>query len=316
MAETKGEGKLPLAGQVIYFLVLSGGAFRGAVQYWVIAHLLKLFRYKAIYGVSVGSINGAMAAMDKMTLLLDFWNSIDGKSGYLAFRWLYWLGKPTGMVWLLKKLGVRVVAGIYSMAPLKKKLEQYVVIDEFETPFVAGVVDGNTGIYYNMDTRNLRLNRNIVSSILASACMVPYMEPPLLDIEGHKGLEVGFDGGFRNIFPIPIDEVLWLRKQGARVILHAIGCTPLKRLDRIPTGEVISNEIKMGLRGIEIMEAEIYDTDILKMRELVGPEGEVHLWLPSYNTGESFDASKETIQKRLAEGQAMVKAGPVILKGL
>ena len=100
-----------------HFLILSGGAFRGAFQYWVIVHLLGLYTFRLIAGVSVGSINGIMTAMGKMKELLEFWDAVDGISGFLKLRILWVIGYLTGIVGLLERFGVRIVGGLYSMSP-------------------------------------------------------------------------------------------------------------------------------------------------------------------------------------------------------
>jgi hypothetical protein len=303
-------GKPSKEAEVVYFLVLSGGAFRGAFQYWVIIHLLKQVTYQAIYGVSVGSVNGIMAAMDKLDLLFDFWDKMDGLSEYLRLRPFYVIGWVFGIVWLLKKLGVRIIGGLYSMAPLGKKLTDEVDLAAIKTPFVAGVVAANSGEYHEMDTRRMKRNQRAVKAVLASSCMAPIMQPPLVHLEQdeNKEPEVGFDGGYR-----------------------------LERIHRVSSRDM-DDPMEMGLRAIELFEAEVYDGDILQMREAVGGDGEVHLWVPQPLTdkeallekeeltgsdltpieipGTSFDASRNTIQGRLRESKRMVERGPFIYTGL
>jgi predicted acylesterase/phospholipase RssA len=332
----------PRAEDTAYFLICSGGAFRGAYQYWVIVHLLPLYTYRLIAGVSVGSINGIMAAMQKMTELLAFWDSVDGISGFLRLRWFWAICYLLGLVKVAKWLGFTVIGGLYSMEPLKKKLQEYVKLKDVKTPFVAGVVAANSGNYYNLDTRVMKRDHRGVMAVLTSSCMAPFMQPPLIHLEGEPEdeavePEIGFDGGYRNIFPIPWEEIAKARAEGKKIVIHAIGCTPLERIHRV-SSKKIDGPLEMGLRAIEIFEAEIYDGDILQMREAVGETGEVHLWIPQPLTdeeaeaevtelegsnltpieipGDSFDASRNTIQGRLRESKRMVKRGPTIYSGL
>lgn len=298
-----------------YFLVLAGGGWRGGVQYWVIRHLVDNFDYAAIYGVSVGSVNGVMAAMGKMEELLEFWQAIDGLKGFLRTRWLYAIGWVLGIVNLLKKLGVRIIGGFYSMEPLKEKLTDYVHLEELKTPFVAGVISFNSGKYYNLDSRDVEKDHRLVNTILGSACMAPYMQPPLMQLERGGERELAWDGGGKNIFPIPFEEIAAARAEGKKVVIHAVGCTPMDRVEQVSSRDV-DDPLEMSLRAVEIMLDEIFDGDFTQMREAVGPEGEVLYWLPSFDTGATFDADKATIQARLAEGQAMWDRGPKRLKGL
>lgn len=74
-----------------YALVLSGGGFLGAFQVgalnylnenWkAITGLTGKMRFDVIAGISVGSINGAMVAMDKLDLLNELWVDKIGKNG-------------------------------------------------------------------------------------------------------------------------------------------------------------------------------------------------------------------------------------------
>ncbi len=70
-------------------LVLSGGAFRGAAQLPVIERLMQQHEYNYIYGVSVGAINGAMVAQEKVLELRRMWENIDSIGGFLKLKW-YW----------------------------------------------------------------------------------------------------------------------------------------------------------------------------------------------------------------------------------
>jgi predicted acylesterase/phospholipase RssA len=337
-----------------HFLILSGGAFRGAFQYWVIVHLLALYIFRIIAGVSVGSINGIMAAMDKMKELLEFWDAVDGIKGFLKFRLLWLIGYLTGIVGILEGLGFRIIGGLYSMSPLQEKLKGLVFLKDVKIPFVAGVVAANSGRYHNLDTRAMKTDHRARMAVTASSCMAPFMQPPLIHLEKEPGEEmaepeIGFDGGYRNIFPIPWKEIEAAKAEGKRIVIHAIGCTPLERIHRVQSKKV-DGPVEMGLRSIEIFEAEIYDGDILQMREAVGVDGELHLWVPhpldeaeakrrGFDTveeaeeaeiaelkplgltpieipGDSFDASKNTIQGRLRESKRMVERGPTIYSGL
>lgn len=301
-----------------YVLSLSGGAWRGAVQYWLMVHLLSVFQYALIAGVSVGSINGVMAAMGKQQELLKFWTSIDGLKGYLSFRWFYLICYALGIVALYEKLtGKPWMGGFYSMKGLHEKLKRDAHLSEIQTPFVAGVVSSNTGRYYNLDTRDMTDDARLQVACLTSSCMSPFMTPPLIQLEPDCELEAGFDGGGRNIFPVPHEAIEALRAQGKKVVVHAIGCMPRERIKEVSTIEV-SGLIELALRGLEILEAEVYEHDMVSdLRKAVGPEGEVWVWLPREHPGPSFDAKPETIRKRLEIGKEMVKTGPaLILTGL
>lgn len=299
-----------------HVLVLSGGSFRGALQYWPIRYLWKKYRFKSVHGVSVGSLNGVMASMDKLDELEEMWNSISGIRSFLTFRWVYLICWFFGLVALWEFITkTTITGGVYSMRGLRAKLKAHAKLSDIKVPFAAGAVSLNTGMYHTLSTKDMKRDDQLVAACLASSCMSPLMTPPRFypnpdDLRG----ELGLDGGARNIFPVPVDEILQLRARGYRVVVHAIGCTPRQRISPKPDRKV-NGLVELALRSIDVMEGEVFDTDILQLRSAVGPEGQVHLWLPAYDTGAAFDASAETIQKRLTEGRRMVARGPVVYDG-
>ena len=335
--ETQGSQLPPSAVETVYFLILSGGAFRGAFQYWVIVHLLVLHTYAAIYGVSVGSVNGIMAAMRKLDTLFEFWDQMTGTRDFLHFRLFYTLAWVLGIIELINWLGGKIVGGFFSLTPLVKKLKANVRLDEVQTPFVAGVVAANSGNYHNFDTRDMKDDQRAVDLVQASSCMVPIMQPPLLNLEEDAEPELGIDGGYRHIFPLPEAEAAKARAEGKRVVIHAIGCTPMERIHWAPSKNLFG-PLEMAVRGVDILEAEVYESDVLQLRKVAGEGGEVHLWVPHPLTeeeleeelrelagtgltpidipGSSFDASRNTIQGRLRESKRMVTRGPIIYPGL
>jgi hypothetical protein len=146
--------------------------------------------------------------------------------------------------------------------------------------------------------------------------MVPFMKPPLLELPTKRKVkEIGVDGGYWNIFPIPHEEIEAAKAEGKKVVLHAVGCTPLDRVKRVPRRKV-TGLISLTLRLIEIMEAAIYDGDILQLQAAAGPCGELHLWVPDIEPGSSFDGSSEQRNRRLAESKAMVERGPIVYTGI
>ena len=61
-----------------YGLVLAGGGSLGAYEIGCIKRLLELdFRFDIITGTSIGSINGAMLALNCFDQLLKIWNNIE-----------------------------------------------------------------------------------------------------------------------------------------------------------------------------------------------------------------------------------------------
>jgi len=259
-------------------LVLSGGGLRGAVQLAVIQYLFDKHEYDAIYGVSVGALNGVMVAQKEIDLLFELWNSIDDLSGFLSPRW-YW---PFN--------------GLYSMNPMRKKIETYVRLDNVQIPFAAGVVSLESGEYYNLHTKDMKGNKHLWDAIQSSSCIVPMMIPSKIRINGT--VHTGVDGGFRNIIPTP--------ESGIFEHLDIVVCTPLDRMRMSMEKKTLSNALNYATRGIEIMEDEVFDRDQMQLK-LANIGCGVTLYSPQQDPGPSFEVTKELIEFRIKLGEEAIK---------
>jgi predicted acylesterase/phospholipase RssA len=265
-------------------LILSGGAFRGAVQVPVIKYLKEHHDYDAVYGVSVGSLNGVMFAQDKMDELQELWDDVDNINGFLSLKW-YWPWQ-----------------GFYSMKPMRKKLERYVKLEDVKIPFTAGLVSFTDGEYYNLCTDYMKKNKELWDSIEASSCMAPIMVAPEIKIFGKK--HIGCDGGFRNIIPVP--------KGVCYDYLDVVTCTPLDRM-KMKDGKYDKKDIfNTFVRVLEIFEDETFDKDILELQQC--EHGEIRIFSPPENPGSSFDADRETIEYRFELGRKALE-NPVVFRG-
>lgn len=262
-------------------LVLSGGAFRGAVQLPVIEHLASQHKYDFVYGVSVGSLNGVMLAQGKLGKLRDMWENVDGLKDFLRMRW-WW---PFG--------------GLYSMQPLRSKIEKLVKLDHLQIPFAAGVVSLTDGGYYHVDSRYLKSDKDLWDGIHASSSISGIMVNPKILING--GVHVGADGGFRNIIPVP--------PPGEFAHIDVVTCTPL---DRIHNEIRLTNGIGTAMRGIEIMEDEIFQRDINEIKARSREDAVITIYSPQSDVGPSFEAHAERIKQRLKLGEEAIHY-PVVL---
>jgi len=265
-------------------LILSGGAFRGAIQVPVIEYLKERHEYDEVYGVSVGSINGAMFAQDQLVELRELWDSVDGVNGFLSHNW-YW---PFN--------------GWYSMKPLRKKLEKYTDLELMKVPFYAGIVSFTDGEYRNLSTENMKKNKELWDAIQASSCMAGIMIPEYLEIDGKEHL--GVDGGFRSIIPT-------MKDKGFDYI-DVVTCTPLDRM-LMKEGfkkNKIFNLFKYFRRSIEIFEDEIFDKDIMEISNFKNTE--IRVFSPSRYPGDSLAAKREDIEFRYELGKEAIK-NPLII---
>ncbi len=257
-------------------LILSGGAFRGAVQLPVIKYLLEKYEYDMIYGTSVGSVNGVLAAQGEFELLKEIWDNVSGKQDMLKLMW-YWPFR-----------------GLYSLAPMRALLEKHVSLDKIKIPFAAGVVSYTDGEYYNLDTRKMTEDKQLWDAVQASSCMAGIMVPEYMEINGETHL--GVDGGFRNIFPVP-DEA-------SEYCFDVVSCTPL---DRMAMKESKDSRwiLDLLVKAIEIFEDEIFDKDLAELKSKAG-EGCVTVYAPQSYPGSALDGSPEAIRRRYELGEEAI----------
>lgn len=263
-------------------LLLSGGAFRGAVQVPVIEKLFEEHKYDAVYGVSVGSINGAMFSQHDLYELRKFWDNTDGLSGHLKPRW-YW---PFN--------------GLYSMNPLRKKMQAHLTLDKMKIPFYAGVVSGTTGEYFNLGTEDMERDNQLWDAVQASSCMAGIMIPGTFVYDDME--HIGFDGGYRSIIPIPFQDFKHL---------DVVTCTPLDRM-KMKVEFHKRGIISLAMRGVDIFEDEIFDRDLSTLDNSLAET--ITVYSPQEYPGEGLDASQEAIRFRYKLGEeALLK--PYKLKG-
>ena len=256
-------------------LLLSGGAFRGAVQMPVIDELMARHHYDAVYGVSVGALNGILFAQDQLKLGWRLWRGINGVSSFL-------------------KMSIWPFNGLYSMKPMRRTLERYARLDKIKTPFTAGVVSLTNKQYYNLCTTDMVRDKQLWDAVESSASIAGIMKSPDIRIDGqmHKGA----DGGFRNIVPIP---------DGKWDHIDVVPCTPLDRGNMAKLRQW--NTLSLFARGVEVLEDEVFDKDYLQVGARLNPGGIMTIYAPRTDTGAPFEASREMINRRFEIGRDAYK---------
>lgn len=257
-------------------LVLTGGGFRGAIQVPVIEHLCSEIQYDHFFGVSVGALNAAMAAQNKLPELRELWEGVHGVGGFLRVS-----------AWPFN--------GFYSMRPLRKKLHKYVKLKDFKAPCAFGVVSLNDTQYYNLSTDEMQSNRDVWEAMEASSSIAGLMKTPIIKINGeyHRGA----DGGFRNIVP-GVGNQQWDH-------IDVVSCTPF---DRSILGEPGRwNTLSSFARGFEITEDEVYDYDFHTLLGQLNYGGMMRIYAPGSDPGERFTAHKEIINRRFLLGYEAIR---------
>ena len=285
-------------------LVLSGGGAKGAFQVGAEKYLREErgFTWDIIAGVSVGSLNATMLAMEKYARLEEIWRNASNDQIYT--------GKLN--VWAL----IKMVFGRKSALgnePLRKLIESEWSPGLVTKDLRVGAVSLRTGRYEEFKAER----PDFASAVLASTAMPIYwkpvqMPPDYLDM---------VDGGLRNISPL--GDVI--KTDPDRIVI--INCTP----DDPDPQDEFPGALQIGTRSLEIALNEILLNDVrefVRINRLVeeAKVGGVTLHhedgrafksfesviiKPSGSLGDTLDFSTGAILRRLDAGrEAARKAVP------
>ncbi|HKJ67451.1 MAG TPA: patatin-like phospholipase family protein [bacterium] len=296
-------------------LVLSGGGAKGAFQYGALKYIddhigsnQSDYRFDIITGVSVGALNGAMVAMDKLDDLGHIWNTITRDQVYKGSL------SPLAAAF-------RVLLGQQSLLnndPLYKQIEQHISLSEIQSwcDFRIGVVSLTTGEYLALNARNMKTDQDLHKAVLASTA-IPVLWPPVESLQTDLPPEVPpdlVDGGVRNI--TPLGDVI--RDDPREIII--INCES-DEVQRDP--EASKNIVNIAKRVVmELFLNELFLTDVreflrinslVKQAESLGyelkkPDGtpyvayRAHNIQPAENIGETLDFSRATLDAWIEYG--------------
>lgn len=257
-----------------YGVALSGGNVKGAYQAGALKFLLQEedFKPEVVYGVSVGSLNGAILAScagraefktasgdikwgDIADHLVDIWIDRVKKFGDL--------GKERGIGYmistvLLQKISssIRKYHGLVNMAKAEQLMRDTIDIDALSDPdnpvtYHCGVVDLLSGQYKRVSNRELQ-GEALMQYIIAST-----REPITMDVVEIDD-RVYCDGGARNITPVdgPMVEVSNI----AAIALDANHLAPLMRDKDLYSFVSILDRAKSTLIN------EVADEDVFKLK--------------------------------------------------
>ena len=223
-------------------LVLSGGGAKGAFQVGAekYAREEKSYHWDVIAGVSVGSLNGVMLAMEKFQELADTWNTISDDKVY------------TGGFNLISVIKLLLGAkSFYGNQPLRRLLEAQLEPDRIKADLRIGSVSLINGEYklFRKDSPNL------AAALLASTAIPVIWEP----VDVSPDYRAMVDGGVRNISPI--GDVL--DTDPNEVVI--MNCSPLAA---DPLKNNLDDVVKIGLRALDIAMNELFVSDMREFERI------------------------------------------------
>lgn len=173
-------------------LALSGGGSKGAFQAGALRRLHEegIKRYSAVAGVSVGALNGAMVAADKIPELHSIWEDITLEDvfrrksileiGWELVRWKVGLGDPP--------------RALYDTSPLMDLIRERINPGMLRAKLEIGRVGLDDGMYHS-SLKGYKLHE--FHKVLLASAAIPVVCPPVkLDNQ------YMVDGGLVNITPL------------------------------------------------------------------------------------------------------------------
>ena len=256
------------------FLSLSGGGAGGAFQIGVLSRIWEKERenISAIFGTSVGALNGAALRQVDLDELTKIWLGIRGKRDVLRFNWLTLLGFSHGK-YSAGPLG-ELVKDLFKLPPKNPHIDVHVSAVDLNTTAIS---------YFKQD------DEKFVHMVMASAAVPFHMEP----IGGMV------DGGVRDHTPImeAIDH-------GAERII-VICNNPLKRSVREEYKPSWPYLVSHGLRAVDILQSEILWNDLSRVMDRNKYQKKVSLevYAPDVRIIDTFEYDPEKIRAAIEQGK-------------
>lgn len=266
----------------MYVIAHQGGGFKGAFGVPILETLVKERRPDLILGVSVGAINGVLAAQNDFNLLREIWEDIDD-------------GSPLdGIKGFLRPAVLRGKA-LFHLEPIRKKLQRHVSLSKLVTPFGCGAVARETDEYINFMSSRMKRDARLHDAVLASSAIAGIMEPIVMPFRGRD--LTWSDGGHLHSIPLLPDELTSKVQQVDIILTSPIKQAP-KRTDEV-NGLLESLEWALHIQSIDIQRRGLRRYRALTLSQ----DTVVRVFSPPQSLGGMLKADKETIRWRMHLGK-------------
>jgi NTE family protein len=328
-----------------HYLALSGGGMKGAFQVGAVDYLRSQgIKFSGVSGISVGALNGALIAQDKIDELIKLWQTVvdtDGgvitssnlgslKEGKLKldFKKIFDVAthdikrteiasaiissifKGRRLEELLTKAADNLDFGgsLLDNKPLYKTLLEYIKIADFKMPYYFGVTSLQSSLGLEFNHKQFFKDEELARAVLASATMPVIWDPvPKFQSKMNTPRNV-VDGGLRTVSPIGqiFDSI---DKQRDEATIWVINCNA----QNLTPVEDFSRKSTIVGRLLDILLNQVFIDD-LKMTLYINENAEklgktkvtINIIEPEPNTiGGTLDARKEVIDARIDMGRAL-----------
>lgn len=226
-------------------LSLSGGGSNGIVQVGYLKYFQERgIEFEVIVGTSTGALQGAMYAQEEYAKLVEIWKLI------VNHKDVYRHHLPLSFV-----QGI-FTRSLYSAAPLRRMINQYVNPDKLITAYQRfSSCSVNLSTQEKKYTTSTSNNRDCIKDFVYASSAFPLAFEPL-----KYGDEYYWDGGLME--PIPVQEAV---RQCPDADLYIIGLTnPVYEKPKKDFGNTLFG---FGMRAVESMFQEIWLNDLRKGQE-------------------------------------------------
>lgn len=298
-------------------LVLAGGGGRGAFQAPIIDKLMSEgLEFHHVFGVSVGSINGAMASL-KADNLTALWKDVKRSNVFGGPAAQY--GIP-GKAFQIFKILVGSENSIFENEALKKLLKRHYQPSSTKIPFTFGSTSLQTGKFHtfsispNPDSEDLnyKFDEDKVIDYLVSSSTIPLLLPPVFDefvdggLKNMAPLGSAVEKGVDEIIMVPTEE-LFKEPRGYEKIyspdIFGIGRSSLN----IILDETLQNDYQITEKINELVKKA--ENKGIKLRKENGERYKcinIEVIQPDEHLGSAIDFSSDALKKRFQIGKREV----------
>lgn len=258
----------------MYVIAASGGGFKGAFQVPILQQLINDKVPDLILGVSVGALNGVMASQMDFDKLYSIWETADQSSFLNRFKNFFRLS---------------VNRGLFSLDPIREKLQKTVKLSDLQIPFGCGAVSRVDNDYKTFLSKNMSCNKELHDAVIASCAISGLIEP--IDIRIGNTVHVMSDGGHKHTIPSIPDGV---------TDLDVILCDPINDLQHC--GSHSHSLVSSVAWAFDIAMQNVQKADISKLMDMHMSGINIRIFYPKVDLGHFLKNDKKIIDFRINMG--------------